>query len=206
MTSYDDYNDYELLYLTCSESEEAYDILYSKYRPLVEIKAKKYFHCGKSKGLDLNDLIQEGMIGLSEAIRDFKEQKDVKFSTFANLCIERQINSAITKANRIKHRFLNESLSLDDRISDDDKSLIETVFDKRETDPSDYLIDLENKKELHDKLVKNLTPLELEVLNLRLKNYDYKEIACMLNRSYKSIDSALQRVKNKLKCIFVTNK
>ena len=82
MTLYKEYNDFELLYLTCSEDEEAYDILYNKYKPIVEIKAKKYLRYGQGKGLDINDLIQEGMIGFSEAIRDFKTQKDVKFSTF----------------------------------------------------------------------------------------------------------------------------
>lgn len=202
MTSYEDYNDFELLYLTCSENEEAYDILYNKYKPMVEIKAKKYLRYAQSRGLDLNDLIQEGMIGLSEAIRDFKTQKKVKFSTFANMCIERQINSAITKANRIKHRSLNESLSLDDKVSNDDKSLIETIFDTNDTDPSNYLINKETTKEFYDKVTEKLTPFEFEVLCLRLKNFDYKEISNHLNKSYKSVDSALQRIKNKLKLIF----
>lgn len=202
MTLYDEYNDFELLYLTCAESEEAYDILYSKYKPIVEIKAKKYLRYAQGKGLDLNDLIQEGMIGLSEAIRDFKTRKDVKFSTFANMCIERQINSAITKASRIKHRSLNESLSLDDKVTDDDKSLIETITDSNETDPSNYLVDLETKEEFYDIVKKELTPFELEVLSLRLKNFDYKEIASNLSKSYKSIDSALQRIKTKLRQVF----
>jgi RNA polymerase sporulation-specific sigma factor len=205
MALYDEYNDFELLYLTCGESEEAYDILYAKYKHSVEIKAKKYLRYGKSRGLDLNDLIQEGLIGLSEAIRDFKTQKEVKFSTFANMCIERQINSAITKANRAKHRLLNESLSLDDKGTEDDKSLIETIYDPKESDPSDYLVDLENRQEFYDKLNDELTPLEMEVLSLRLKNFDYKEIALKLNKSYKSIDSALQRVKNKIKTNFNSN-
>lgn len=202
MVSYQDYNDFELLYLTCTECEEAYDILYNKYKPLVEIKAKKYLRFAQNKGLDLNDLIQEGMIGLSEAIRDFKTQKDVKFSTFANVCIERQINSAITKANRMKHRSLNESLSLDDKATDDDKSLIETILDTKESDPSEYLINLETKQEFYEELSKNLTPFELDVLMLRMKNFDYKEIASQLDKSYKSIDSALQRIKSKLRVIF----
>lgn len=204
MKSYEEYNDFELLYLTCAENEEAYDILYNKYKPLVEIKAKKYLRFAQNKGLDFNDLMQEGMIGLSEAIRDFKTQKDVKFSTFANICIERQINSAITKANRMKHRSLNESLSLDEKLTDDDKSLIETIFDTKELDPSEYVIDLETKKEFYENVKKNLTSFELQVLMLRMKNYDYKEIASILNKSYKSIDSALQRIKNKLKEVFKT--
>ncbi|MDD4644108.1 MAG: sigma-70 family RNA polymerase sigma factor, partial [Bacilli bacterium] len=202
MVSYEELNDFELLYLTCAENEEAYDMLYSKYKPIVEIKAKKRIHYVKGKGLDLNDLIQEGMIGLSEAIRDFKVQKDVKFSTFANMCIERQINSAITKANRLKHRSLNESLSLDDKGNNDDRSLIETLFKSKDNDISDYLVDVESKNEFYKKAKSKLTPFEFEVLNLRLKNYDYKEIAFTLNKSYKSIDSALQRVKNKLRYMF----
>lgn len=201
MTSYDEYNDFELLYLTCSENEEAYDILYKKYKHSVEIKAKKALRLVRGKGLDLNDLIQEGMIGLSEAIRDFKTQKDVKFSTFANMCIERQINSAITKANRIKHKSLNESLSLDDKITNYDKPLIDKVIDEKENDPSKYLINLETQKEFYEMLEKQLTSFELDVLSLRLKNYDYKEIALKLNKSYKSVDSALQRIKKKLRLI-----
>lgn len=199
---YEEYNDFELLYLTCCENEEAYNVLYSKYKPLVEIKARKYLNYVRSRGLDLNDLIQEGMIGLSEAIRDFKTQKEVKFSTFANMCIERQINSAITKSNRAKHRLLNESLSLDDKVTDSDKSLIETIFDSKETDPGNYVVGLEEKKEFYEKIKEQLTPLEMEVLSLRLRSFDYKEIASKLNKSYKSIDSALQRVKSKLKVVF----
>jgi RNA polymerase sporulation-specific sigma factor len=202
MVLYEEYNDFELLYLTCSENEEAYDILYNKYKPLVEIKARKYLKYGKSRGLDLNDLIQEGMIGLSEAIRDFKTQKDVKFSTFANMCIERQINSAITKANRAKHKLLNESLSLDDKASDNDKPLMDVIFDTKDSDPINYVVLLEEKQELYNKLKEMLTPLELDVLTLRLREFDYKEIASKLNKSYKSIDSALQRIKIKLRKLF----
>jgi RNA polymerase sporulation-specific sigma factor len=203
MVLYEEYNDFELLYLTCSENEEAYDILYNKYKPLVEIKARKYLKYGKSRGLDLNDLTQEGMIGLSEAIRDFKTQKDVKFSTFANMCIERQINSAITKANRAKHKLLNESLSLDDKASDSDKPLMDFIFDTKDSDPINYVVLLEERQELYGKLKEMLTPLELDVLTLRLKDFDYKEIASKLNKSYKSIDSALQRIKVKLKKLFI---
>jgi RNA polymerase sporulation-specific sigma factor len=203
MVSYEEYNDFELLYLTCSENEAAYDMLYKKYKPLVEIKAKKQLYCVKNRGLDLNDLVQEGMIGLSEAIRDFKTQKDVKFSTFANMCIERQINTAITKANRDKHRLLNESLSLDDKVSDGDKALIDTIFDKRDSDPSNYIVSMESKQEMYSKISSMLTPFEMEVLSLRLKSFDYKEIATRLNKSYKSIDSATQRIKAKLKSLLI---
>jgi RNA polymerase sporulation-specific sigma factor len=121
------------------------------------------------------------------------------------MCIERQINTAITKANRVKHKLLNESLSLDDKASDNDKPLIDIIFDSKERDPINYVVLLEEKQELYKKLNEALTPFELEVLTLRLKDFDYKEIAAKLNKSYKSIDSALQRVKNKLRILFNNN-
>ena len=205
MLKYKDYNDFELLYLICEQSEDAHEILYKKYQPVVEMKASKYLKYAASKGLDYNDLIQEGMIGLSEAVRDFKTQKDVKFSTFANLCIERQINTAIIKANRKKHKLLNESLSLDNTPNETDRSLMESIFDKKESDPGNYLIDLETELETYNMIVGLLTPFEKEIFDLKLKNFDYKEIADKLSKSYKSIDSALQRIKKKMRDIMKNN-
>jgi RNA polymerase sporulation-specific sigma factor len=201
MLEYKYYNDFELLYLICEQSEEANEILYKKYKPIVEMKAKKYARYIKNKGLEYNDLIQEGMIGLSEAIRDFKTQKDVKFATFANLCIERQINSAIIKANRKKHSVLNESLSLDDTLTEIDRSLFEMVPNKKDNDPFNYLIDAESQEERNNQIISLLTPFEKQVFDLKTANYDYKEIANKLSKSYKSIDSAIQRIKNKLRKI-----
>jgi RNA polymerase sporulation-specific sigma factor len=201
MLEYKEYNDNELLYLICEQSEDAYEILCKKYMPIVEMKTNKYFKYAVSRGLDYNDLIQEGMIGLSEAIRDFKTQKDIKFSTFANLCIERQINTAIVRANRKKHKLLNESLSLDNTSNETAMSLMDIVFDKKENDPGEYLIDLESQTETYNKIVLLLTPFEKEVFDLKLNNFDYREIAKRLNKSSKSIDSALQRIKGKVKKI-----
>jgi RNA polymerase sporulation-specific sigma factor len=201
MLEYKEYNDFELLYLICEQSEDAYEILCKKYMPIVEIKTNKYLKYAISRGLDYNDLIQEGMIGLSEAIRDFKTQKDVKFSTFASLCVERQINTAIIRANRKKHKLLNESLSLDNATNDTDRSLMDSLFDKKDNDPGEYLIDLETEKETYNKIITMLTPFEKEIFDLKLNNFDYKEIATKLGKSYKSIDSALQRIKKKLRDI-----
>jgi DNA-directed RNA polymerase specialized sigma24 family protein len=118
------------------------------------------------------------------------------------MCIERQINSAIIKANRIKYRSLNESLSLDEKTTNDDRPLIETVYSLRDVDPIKYLLNLETQNEFYDKVKDVLSPFELEILNLRIMNFEYKEIATKLNKSYKSIDSGLQRIKNKLRLIF----
>jgi RNA polymerase sporulation-specific sigma factor len=201
MFKYKEYNDFELLYLICEQDEDAYEILYNKYKSIVDLKAKKYVNFVSNKGLDYNDLVQEGMIGLSEAIRDFKIDKEIKFSTFANLCIERQINTAIIKANRKKYKALNDSVSLDEKFSDNDCSLFNFIFDNNEKDPGNYLVDIETRMETYNKIKTKLTALERKVFDLKINNFEYKEIAMKLGKSYKSVDSALQRIKNKLQKI-----
>lgn len=199
MKNYKEYNDSELLYLIYEKNEVAYDVLYKKYLPIVEIKSRKYINFGKNKGLDINDLIQEGLIGLNESIKDFDESKNIKFSTFASLCIERQISSSIKKADRLKHKNLNDSISIDDDFSKEAKTLLEKLFDKDELDPSEKIIKDETEKELNEKIKKILSPFEVQVLKYRLKGYEYREIAEKLNKTYKSIDSTIQRIKNKIK-------
>lgn len=201
MKTYKGYNDYELLYLISENNETAHDLLYQKYKDIVQIKAKGKLPYANSIGLDYNDLVQEGMIGLSEAIRDFKEEKNVKFSTFANLCIERQISGCLLKANRQKHRILNESVSLDQNVFNTNKTLKDLIIDKTGNDPSDYIIGLETETETYNKINVVLTPFEKKVFLLKQKDYSYKEIANKLGKTYKSIDSALQRIKTKLKKI-----
>lgn len=192
-----EYNDYELVYLIGENNEEALNVLYEKYKVIINIKIKKYIRYAKKFGLEYNDLFQEGMIGLSEAINDFKLKKDVQFSTFANLCIERQLFSALKKAGRKKHNVLNDSLSLDNNINDEEVTLMDFLFDKN-ADPSLYVESLESKDELLKKLNEVLTPFEKEVFNLKINNFDYKEIQMLLDKSYKSIDSAIQRIRFKV--------
>lgn len=199
---YKEYDDNELLYLIAEQNEDATNILYEKYKTIVAIKVKKYLRYANKIGLEYSDLYQEGMVGLSEAIEGFKESKETKFSTFANLCIERQIFSALTKSSRKKHNILNESLSLDNTY-EDNLSLLNFVFDKS-SDPGIYIENKERVEELYKKIVNNLTDLENEVFKLKINGFDYKEICEMLNKSYKSVDTALQRVKNKIKKILET--
>lgn len=196
---YREYDDNELLYLIGERNEDATNILYEKYKNIIGIKVKKYLKYASKIGLEYSDLYQEGMLGLSEAIEGYKESKETKFSTFANLCIERQIFSILTKGSRKKHNILNESLSLDNTY-DDNVSLLNFVFD-RDSDPSIYLENKESIEELYKNIVNNLTELEKEVFNLKLKGFNYKEISEILNKSYKSVDTALQRIKTKIKKI-----
>jgi len=137
------------------------------------------------------------MIGLSEAIKGFNDQKEAKFSTFANLCIERQIFTALKKASRKKHDVLNSSLSLDSTYNDDNTSLIDFILDTSK-EPAIYIEDEETRENLYNEIIKTLTDLEKDVLILKINNFNYKEIGELLNKSYKSIDSTLQRIKTKV--------
>lgn len=192
------YNDFELVHMVTERSEEAESILYYKYYPVIEIKVNKYMHIAKSIGMDKSDLMQEGMIGLSQALVDFKENENVKFSTFANLCIEREILSALTSANRKKHQILNQSLSLDYSQVDDENSLINFIYDKRNVSPEEHMITAEKKREILDIAERELTDFEKKVFDLKISGFEYREISEILNKKPKSIDNALQRIKKKI--------
>lgn len=195
---YYDENDYELLYLIAEENEEAKDMFYEKYRPMVEMKAKKYFSYIQNKGYDINDLIQEGMIGLSRAIADFENQKNVKFRTFANVCIERQLLSFVRDVNRQKHHALNSSLSIDASDKRTGRTLLEVLSNDSTPNPEDSFILFEEEEEMKNKMRKYLTKKEQEVFDLRLEGFSYQEIACLLNTTKKSVDGTISRIKQKL--------
>ena len=194
---YNNENDYELLYMIKEENEDAKEILYEKYAPIVEIKAKKYYTQMPNKGYELNDLIQEGMIGLSNAISDYQNQKDTKFSTFANICINRSIISFIRDFNRQKHQLLNSSLSIDSRDLSG-RSLLDFLNDTSAANPENSFVLLEEQEELKEKMKQNLTSREKEVFDLRLEGFSYQEIALLLNISKKSVDGTISRIKQKI--------
>lgn len=194
---YKDENDYELIYMI-SENETAKDMFFEKYRPFIVSIANKFYPLIKNGGYELNDLIQEGMIGLSQAINDFKEQKNVKFSTFANVCIERQMISFVRDANRKKHRILNSSLSIDSATDKRGIPLMELIFDEKNVNPEDSFINIEEEDELLNKVKEILTDKEYEVFELKLEGFSYQEMSCLLGVSLKSIDGSIRRIKSKL--------
>lgn len=196
---YDDYNDNELIYLIYDFNEDANRILHEKYYKIIKIKVAKYRALAKRIGLDTCDLMQEGLLGLEEAINSYRDNKDMKFSSFANMCIERQILSVLNYHSRKKHTFLNDSCSID---VEDEKG--RTMLDyslKSDIDPLVMMEKEEEKNSIYDLMTKDLSKLEKEVFELKLNGLDYREIARLLNKSYKSIDSALQRIRFKLKKI-----
>lgn len=195
--NYRNYNDSELLSYV-NESEEANEIIYKKYEPLINSLARKMYKYCTNSGLELNDLIQEGMLGLSNAITHFSEQKDTTFYTFAKTCIERKIISTIVSTKRLKNRILNESLSLDSH--DEDNSVgLEVFISDNENNPERLIVDNENESELIKTIKLSLTDFENQVFDLKISNFNYKEIAEILDKKPKAVDNALQRIKIKVK-------
>lgn len=174
----------------------AEEYLINKYKNFVRAKARSYFLIGA----DREDIIQEGMIGLYKAIRDFKSDKLASFRAFAELCITRQIITAIKTATRQKHIPLNSYVSLNKPIYDEesDRTLLDVLSGNKITDPEELVISREEFVDIESKMGEFLSELEREVLNAYLDGKSYQEIAQELNRHVKSIDNALQRVKRKL--------
>jgi RNA polymerase sporulation-specific sigma factor len=174
----------------------AQEYLINKYRNFVRAKARSYFLIGA----DREDIIQEGMIGLYKAIRDFRSDKLSSFRAFAELCITRQIITAIKTATRQKHIPLNSYVSLNKPIYDEDsdRTLLDVISGTKITDPEELIISREEFGNIEEKMVEILSDLEWRVLMAYLDGKSYQEIATELDRHVKSIDNALQRVKRKL--------
>ncbi|MCR4945240.1 MAG: RNA polymerase sporulation sigma factor SigH [Clostridium sp.] len=178
----------------------AQEYLITKYENFVKAKAKSYFLIGADK----EDIYQEGMIGLYKAIRDFKPDKLTTFKAFAELCVRRQIITAIKTATRQKHIPLNTYVSLNKPIYEEEseRTLLDVLSGLKITDPEELVIGQEQMEYIEREIEKTLSDLEMEVLTSYLDGKSYQEIACDLNRQAKSIDNALQRVKRKLeKCL-----
>lgn len=193
---FEDHTDEQLIELVHQGSTDALDYLITKYRLFVKAKARSYFLIGADK----EDIIQEGMIGLYKAIRDFKGDKLSSFRAFAELCITRQIITAIKTATRQKHIPLNSYVSLDKPIYDEesDRTLLDVITSTESEDPEHLMIHREEYSHLEEKIGEILSELEQQVLALYLDGQSYNEISEELNRHVKSIDNALQRVKRKL--------
>jgi RNA polymerase sporulation-specific sigma factor len=194
--SYEDMADEQIVDHARLGDRIAEEYLINKYKNFVRAKARSYFLIGA----DREDIIQEGMIGLYKAIRDFRSDKLASFRAFAELCITRQIITAIKTATRQKHIPLNSYVSLNKPIYDEesDRTLLDVLSGNKVTDPEELVISREEFVDIESKMGEFLSELEREVLNAYLDGKSYQEIAQELNRHVKSIDNALQRVKRKL--------
>jgi RNA polymerase sporulation-specific sigma factor len=190
--------DNELVTRVRAGDERCVEILLSRYRNFARSKARSYFLAGSDK----EDVVQEGMIGLFKAVRDFDLAQDTPFRAFAELCISRQILTAIKTANRQKHQPLNSSISLDAPAygdEDSDRSVGDhLVATPTTSDPIELVISAEEIEAIRDNMSETLTELEGDVLRLYMDGKSYEEIAGALGNHVKSIDNALQRIKRKL--------
>ncbi len=193
---FDQFEDDEIVRLVHAGNSDALDYLIHKYKNFVRAKARSYFLIGA----DREDIVQEGMIGLYKAIRDYKGDKLSSFKAFAELCITRQIITAIKTATRQKHIPLNSYVSLDKPIYDEesDRTLLDVISGTKVVNPEELFINQEEFDDIEDKMTELLSDLERKVLMLYLDGRSYQEISVDLNRHVKSIDNALQRVKRKL--------
>ena len=199
-SGFEDSLDEEVVLEAKNGNDRAQEYLISKYENFVKAKAKSYFLIGADK----EDIYQEGMIGLYKAIRDFKPDKLTSFKAFAELCVTRQIITAIKTATRQKHIPLNTYVSLNKPIYEEesDRTLLDVLTGLKVSDPEELFIGQEQMEYIQNEISKVLSDLEMEVLASYLDGKSYQEIACDLDRHAKSIDNALQRVKRKLeKCL-----
>ncbi len=189
-----DIEDDALVELAREGSDQAIEALLHRYRHYARAKARSYFLAGADK----EDIVQEGMIGLFKAIRDFQPEKNTAFRAFAELCITRQIITAIKTATRQKHIPLNSYVSLNKPASYDDERPLEDALVHRALDPAEMVISAEEISNIKASMGRVLSDLETEVLQLYMDGKSYQQIADMLGRHVKSIDNALQRIKRKL--------
>ena len=193
---YESMTDEQVVRLAQGTDSQALEYLLNKYKNFVRTKARSYFLIGA----DHEDIVQEGMIGLYKSIRDYKEEKLSSFRAFAELCITRQIITAIKTATRQKHIPLNSYISLNKPIyeEDSDRTLLDVITEEGMSNPEDMLIDQEDLSFIEGRIGQMLSGLEKEVLVRYMEGKSYVEIADEMGRHVKSIDNALQRIKRKL--------
>ena len=209
LNQYEDTTDEELLCRLRDGESAIMDFLMEKYKYLVKNKARTMFILGA----DTEDLIQEGMIGLFKAVRDYDCGRDASFYTFAELCIARQMYTAIQASGRKKHMPLNSYISFYGSVVQDDARedgaevvLVNVLPAGEESNPEELIIDRENVEQLEQNIQKELSPFEKQVLDLYITGMNYVEIAKVLGKDEKSTDNALQRIRTKMKKVLGGNK
>jgi len=201
---YDEYSDSELFSLICEENEDAKDVMFLKYKYIIDIVIKKYAFTAMKYGFEYKDLYQEALVGYSDAIISYKDNKNASLSTFITLCVDRRLQNTIKKAGRIKNKILLESLSLDHVYDQYDIPLRDVISDNSMNDPLVNITKDEEFDELLDIIEKSLSTSEYEVYKLLISGLSYVEIAKILDKNPKQIDNAIQRIKNKIRDILKT--
>ncbi|MCM1498590.1 MAG: RNA polymerase sporulation sigma factor SigH [Clostridium sp.] len=192
-------SDEEIIALIRQGNEEAIEYLLKKYSPLVKKSIRTLYLIGA----DTEDLSQEGMIGLFKAIQNYQGDNSASFYTFAKICIDRQIYTAIKASNRKKHSPLNSYISFYSRMNEEEAELIENLEAGNESNPEHVVLDRENTMHIEGLLQEHLSKMEKEVLSLYLEGRAYADIAQTLGKPIKSVDNAVQRIRDKVKRLYV---
>ena len=193
----DEHSDEQLISLYRDGDGRAMDALLARYRNFARSKARSYFLVGA----DRDDIVQEAMIGLYKAVRDFSAERETSFRAFADVCITRQIITAIKMATRQKHIPLNTYVSLSKPLATDeepDRSLMDVLQTHEVTDPAELVISSEELRSMKLAFAEILSDFEIEVLHLYVEGKSYQEISALLGRQLKAVDNALQRIKRKV--------
>lgn len=198
---YSNYNDNELINMIRESSEEAKDILFEKYRYIIDIEVRKYLNMANMLGYDYNDLYQDGLVGFADALNSYRDDKDTALASFITLCVDRRLHVAIIKAGRIKNKVLSDSLSLEQPYTQLQIPLKDLLSDNSENDPLENIVKEEKLSELVSKIRDVLSDSEYEVYSLMISGLKYSEIAILLDRSLKQVDNTVQRVRNKIRKI-----
>ncbi len=189
-----DLSDEQLVFLAKNLDEDAINLLFGRYKNLVNAIARSYFLIGG----DIEDIVQEGMIGLYKAIRSYTPDKKASFKTFANVCIRHQIQNQVKKASSEKNKILSTALPILEDLGDEEHEKGKILLISNLPTPDDKLIAQENAKELNKTIKENLSSLERRILTLYLRGFSYNEISNLGQVNKKTIDNALTRIKNKL--------
>ena len=195
MKSYQALTDEQLIQKLRDGDEKVMDYILNKYKPFVRKKANAMYLIGG----ETDDLIQEGMIGLFKAIRDYQEEREASFFHFAELCVTRQLYSAVEASNRKKHAPLNFYISFSATEGEEGATLEDMLGTDSLSNPEELVISQENQRNFLDRLRQKLSSFEQEVLDLYLSGMNYQQIAEQMKKSPKSIDNALQRIKGKIR-------
>lgn len=198
---YEDYEDSQLVQMIHESSDEAKDVLFEKYKYIIDIEIKKYLNMANMLGYDYNDLYQDALVGFADALNSYRDDKDTALASFITLCVDRKLHVAIIKAGRIKNKVLNESLSLEHVYDQFTVPLMDLLSDNSENDPLENILKEEKLQELNMKIKDELSDIEYEVYSLMISGLRYNEIAILLDKNLKQIDNTMQRVKSKIRKI-----
>lgn len=197
-----EFSDEEVLGLALENNESAREIVYEKYKYIVEIMLKKYYNAALKYNIDLKELEQEAYYALSTAIANYRNDKNASIATFISLCIDRRLRKVIKRYSGEKAKILNNTFSLDYDYDNEGKTLRDLISDNNiESDPLNNLAAKEHLEELMDSIKKELSKTEYEIFNLLINDFDYQTIAQITNKNPKQIDNTIQRVKHKIRDI-----